>query len=123
MICYRQPVINYRSKLLFQKSFTEICTRKKVIKTKPITSIVIIFVFQKFQQSGGKCGVCGDPYDGPFENDKGGVYDTGIIVRHYPVGHREIEVKTEITAHHKGYITFKLCPNNEAPLTEECLER
>lgn len=76
-----------------------------------------------FQKNGGKCGLCGDPYDGPFENDKGGVYDTGIIVRHYPVGLQDIEVKVELTAHHKGYFQFKLCPNNESPLTQSCLDR
>ncbi|WAR31602.1 hypothetical protein MAR_034144 [Mya arenaria] len=58
--------------------------------------------FSKFQQSGGKCGLCGDPYDGPFENDRGGPYDTGIIVRHYPAGMRQIDVKFELTAYHKG---------------------
>ncbi|WAR31600.1 hypothetical protein MAR_034142 [Mya arenaria] len=58
--------------------------------------------FFKFQQSGGKCGLCGDPYDGPFENDRGGPYDTGVIVRHYPAGMRQIDVKFELTAYHKG---------------------
>lgn len=76
-----------------------------------------------FQESGGKCGLCGDPYNGPFENDKGGVYDTGIIVRHYPAGLKEIEVKVEMTAHHKGHFQFKLCPNNEHSLTQSCLDR
>ncbi|XP_052790231.1 uncharacterized protein LOC128224429 [Mya arenaria] len=78
--------------------------------------------FSKFQQSGGKCGLCGDPYDGPFENDRGGPYDTGIIVRHYPAGMRQIDVKFELTAYHKGYVTFHLCPNNEMTLTQACFD-
>lgn len=31
----------------------------------------------------GRCGVCGDPYQGPRENEAGGKYANGIIVRHY----------------------------------------
>ncbi|KAL4216731.1 hypothetical protein ACF0H5_024454 [Mactra antiquata] len=77
----------------------------------------------EFTRHGGKCGVCGDPYNGPYENARGGVYDTGIIVRHYPANLREIEVKVEITAHHKGYFRFKICANNENEVTQECLDR
>lgn len=76
-----------------------------------------------FTKNNGTCGLCGDAYTGPFENDKGGVYDTGVIVRHYPAGLREIEVKVEMTAHHKGYFQFKLCPNNAEELTKGCLDR
>ncbi|WAR31601.1 hypothetical protein MAR_034143 [Mya arenaria] len=78
--------------------------------------------FFKFNQSGGKCGLCGDPYDGPFENDRGGLYDTGIIVRHYPAGLRQIDVRFEFTTYHKGYVTFHLCPNNEMTLTQACFD-
>ena len=84
---------------------------------------ILLLPFQSFVRHGGRCGFCGDPVQGPFENDKGGVYDTGVIVRHYPVGLQEIEVKIEITAYHKGFFTFKLCPNNDGPITEECLNR
>ena len=51
------------------------------------------------------------------------MYDTGVIVRHYPAGLKEIEIKVELTAHHKGYFEFKLCANNEGPITQECLNR
>jgi len=38
------------------------------------------------QNNGGKCGVCGDPFIGPRENEAGGLYATGTIVRTYKVG-------------------------------------
>ncbi|KAH3746829.1 hypothetical protein DPMN_181246 [Dreissena polymorpha] len=79
--------------------------------------------YNVFKESGGKCGLCGDPYNGPFENDRGGPFDTGVIVRHYPAGLGVIDVKFEISAFHKGYVTFKLCPNNDMVLTKECLDR
>ena len=82
-----------------------------------------LFLFQNFIEHKGKCGFCGDAVQGPYENDKGGVYDTGVIVRHYPAGLGEIEVKVELTAHHKGFFEFKLCANNEGPITQECLNR
>jgi hypothetical protein len=31
----------------------------------------------------GHCGVCGDPYQGPRENEAGGKYATGTIVHTY----------------------------------------
>ena len=36
--------------------------------------------------NGGKCGICGDPYDGPRDHEAGGKYATGTIVRYYRVG-------------------------------------
>ena len=36
--------------------------------------------------NGGKCGVCGDPYDGKRENEAGGKYATGTIVATYRAG-------------------------------------
>jgi hypothetical protein len=34
----------------------------------------------------GRCGVCGDPYQGPRKNEAGGVYATGTIVHTYKEG-------------------------------------
>ena len=42
-------------------------------------------LFQRQQSLGGKCGVCGDPWDGARENEAGGRYATGIIVRNFTV--------------------------------------
>jgi hypothetical protein len=35
---------------------------------------------------GGKCGMCGDPYDGPRNHELGGKYATGTITRTYSMG-------------------------------------
>ena len=35
---------------------------------------------------GGKCGMCGDPYDGPRNHELGGKYATGTITRTYNMG-------------------------------------
>lgn len=35
-------------------------------------------------EQGYKCGICGDPYDGPYEHEApGGQYANGNIVREY----------------------------------------
>ncbi len=45
---------------------------------------IIAFDVQKL---GGKCGVCGDPYDAPIKaHELGGTYATGKIVRSYKMG-------------------------------------
>ena len=50
--------------------------------------------------NGGKCGVCGDPYDGKRENEAGGKYATGTIVATYNAGD-VIAVTVEITGRYK----------------------
>lgn len=40
---------------------------------------------QTKQLNGGKCGVCGDPWNGRRENEAGGKYATGTIVKVYKV--------------------------------------
>merc|ERR1719323_1826218 len=37
-------------------------------------------------QQGYKCGLCGDPYQGPRDNEAGGKYANGIIVAKYKKG-------------------------------------
>jgi len=61
---------------------------------------------------GGKCGICGDPFDGPWPHEApGGEFANGNIVATYTQG-ETVKVSVEITANHLGYFTFKLCPNN-----------
>ncbi|XP_069102406.1 uncharacterized protein [Argopecten irradians] len=71
-----------------------------------------------------KCGICGDPYQGPRNNEAGGRYAKGIITRHYTVG-QTIDIGVEITANHHGYFEFRLCPNNDIHkrATQECLDQ
>ena len=45
---------------------------------------------------GGKCGICGDPYDGIRKHEAGGEFTNGIITRNY-VQNGVMEVAVELT--------------------------
>merc|ERR1712002_1001022 len=61
---------------------------------------------------GGKCGICGDPYDGPWEHEApGGKYANGNIVATYTQG-QTIDIAVDVTANHLGHFNYRLCPNN-----------
>lgn len=78
------------------------------------------------QSQGGKCGMCGDPYDEaqPRTHEIGGPYYKGYLVRNYTAG-SEIEVTVQITANHLGFFQFKLCPVTgfDTEATQECLDK
>lgn len=71
----------------------------------------------------GKCGVCGDPWQGPKENEAGGKYSNRIISRMYEQGSVATMV-VDLTSNHLGYFEFRLCPNNNfsRPVTQSCLD-
>ena len=82
-------------------------------------------VFQnQWQRYKGKCGICGDPWQGPRENEAGGKYANGIITARFTAG-QVIDVTIQITANHKGWHEFRLCRNNnyERVISQECLDR
>ena len=85
---------------------------------------VSLHLQNQYEQNNGKCGVCGDPYQGPHDNEPGGRYANGIIVRKYEVGD-VIEAVIELTASHKGYFMFKLCQNDDptARVSHACFDR
>ncbi|GFO08386.1 endonuclease-reverse transcriptase [Plakobranchus ocellatus] len=74
--------------------------------------------------NGGRCGVCGDPFDGPRDHEAGGKYARGVIARQYSQG-QTIEVSIELTKSHLGWFEFRLCPNNNPSrrVGQECLNR
>jgi len=77
------------------------------------------------EEMGGKCGVCGDPYDGPWPHQApGGVFANGNIVAEYSEGSK-IEVAVQLTTNHRGFFTFRLCPNNNVNQdpTQECFDQ
>ncbi|GLV35907.1 uncharacterized protein CBL_09875 [Carabus blaptoides fortunei] len=80
----------------------------------------------QWDQNGGKCGLCGDPYhvEEPRPHEAGGQYAKGIIARRYSVG-QEIEVEIELTANHLGRFAISICPNNNPAqeATQECFDR
>ncbi|CAF1371586.1 unnamed protein product [Adineta steineri] len=75
----------------------------------------------------GRCGLCGDPFQGPLDHEDGGIYATGIIGRTYESGEM-INTTIDITANHFGYFEFRLCPLNMGHsrrprrLTQHCLD-
>ncbi|XP_070186156.1 uncharacterized protein [Littorina saxatilis] len=73
---------------------------------------------------GGKCGVCGDPWPGPRDNEPGGKYANGIITKKYAEG-QVIEVYVQLTANHKGYFEFRLCKHDNplTNITHACLDQ
>lgn len=76
--------------------------------------------------NGGKCGICGDPYDALTKDHEApdGKYANGIIVGEFQAGDI-IDVTIEITANHKGYLVFKLCPNDNILLDplQDCFDK
>lgn len=76
----------------------------------------------QYEVNKGRCGVCGDPFQGPLDNEPGGKYANGIIVHSTTIG-AIMPVMVEITAAHKGYMEFRLCPNDDPRkrISEECL--
>ena len=49
----------------------------------------------------GRCGVCGDPWDGAREHEAGGKFANGIITWIYEQG-SIMKVVVQITASHQG---------------------
>ncbi|XP_048764475.2 uncharacterized protein LOC125672300 [Ostrea edulis] len=83
--------------------------------------------WNQWGHNGGKCGVCGDPYQQkPRENEAGGKYATGIISKCYPYNSsgQTVTIKVELTANHLGYFEFRLCEHNDTstPISQSCLD-
>ncbi|GFU14612.1 chitin-binding type-4 domain-containing protein [Nephila pilipes] len=80
----------------------------------------------QWQRNGGKCGICGDPYNMPHprDNEAKGKYGQGIISRRYLSG-QILEAVVDVTTNHRGYFEFKLCPNNnpKKEASQECLDK
>ncbi|KAH3867952.1 hypothetical protein DPMN_031087, partial [Dreissena polymorpha] len=74
--------------------------------------------------NGGRCGVCGDRWNGTQDHADNGRFDTGIIVRSYMDGHY-INVTFEVSSNYLGYVEFRLCPRNSTkyPLEQSCFDR
>ena len=81
---------------------------------------------RQWQRNKGRCGICGDPWDTPQPrlHEAGGKYGTGTLVRKYLTG-SVITIRVELTANHRGYFEFRLCPVNDLKndATQECLDR
>ncbi|XP_021344916.1 uncharacterized protein LOC110444888 [Mizuhopecten yessoensis] len=80
---------------------------------------------QYSETNDGRCGTCGDAFDGTRDHELGGKYGSGYISPNavYTQG-QVIPAVVDITANHKGWFEFRICPakNNYTPVTKECLE-
>ena len=58
----------------------------------------------------GKCGICGDPYQGPYEHEAGGLYAKlhRNVTRCYNTADDVIDIHVVITAHHKGELHYQI---------------
>ncbi|OQR89831.1 hypothetical protein ACHHYP_06006 [Achlya hypogyna] len=79
--------------------------------------------------SGGKHGVCGDPFSGAREHETGGTYGLFPTLGAKAIGQcyapgATMDLNIQITANHKGYFTFGLCKLNgkNDKETEECFQ-
>jgi len=81
---------------------------------------------RQWRTNGGKCGICGDPWDTkqPRPNEAGGMFGNGVVVRKYEMN-QVIKVRIELTANHMGYFEFRICPNNalKKPASQMCLDK
>ena len=79
----------------------------------------------QFKVADGKCGICGDPWfaDPRDHEAPNGRFATGTITASYNQG-QTIDVQIDITANHKGFFEFKLCPNvgNTEDPTQDCFD-
>ncbi|CAG7710000.1 unnamed protein product [Allacma fusca] len=80
----------------------------------------------QWETQGGKCGICGDPFNepSPRAHEGGGLYGKGIIAKTYKSGSK-VNITINLTAAHLGYFELKLCPHNNplVPATQECLDQ
>lgn len=74
----------------------------------------------------GKCGICGDPWNGRRDNEyPNGKYTKPLyITASQPVG-SVLDTLIEVTTAHLGYFVFKLCPalSRKREVTQECLDK
>jgi len=60
----------------------------------------------------------------PRPHEAGGKYGNGIVVRRYKMD-SAFTIRVELTANHKGYFEFRLCPHNSPHrvVSQSCLDK
>ncbi|XP_059145496.1 uncharacterized protein LOC131932586 [Physella acuta] len=81
----------------------------------------------QWQQNGGKCGICGDPWSGPrlYERPDGAMVQHNVITKVYVEG-STITVLVQILYSHLGWIEFRLCDiasTGGVEATQACLDQ
>jgi hypothetical protein len=81
----------------------------------------------QWDQNGGKCGICGDPWSGPrhYERPEGVMVQHDIITETYQEN-QEIVLKLQITVAHRGWHEFRICniaKSGGVEANQECLDK
>ena len=73
--------------------------------------------------NGGLCGVCGDSFSSLRENEDGGLYASGAVVRRYRSGSR-VTMVADLVTPKGGYFEVKLCPRDQLStyVTQACFD-
>ncbi|XP_060587980.1 uncharacterized protein LOC132743477, partial [Ruditapes philippinarum] len=77
----------------------------------------------RLKQNNGKCGLCGDPFNGVRKHESGGKYATGAIADVIDKGQRNIYVKILLNSDQSGYFEFHLCVTNGTAETKACFDK
>lgn len=62
----------------------------------------------QWEDNGGKCGICGDAYNGVRNHETGGKFAPNITTRTYAPG-SSIDVVIDLVANHGGRFYFEMC--------------
>jgi hypothetical protein len=60
----------------------------------------------------GKCGVCGDAFNGIRDHETGGFYAYNVTGRSYAPG-SAIDILIDLVANHGGHFSFQMCWRNK----------
>jgi hypothetical protein len=73
----------------------------------------------------GRCGVCGDAYDGVRAHEYGGTYATGLVSKSFPPGTGEIQITVRTVSPQMGSYEFRICSLDNLPgaVTQACLDQ
>lgn len=77
-------------------------------------------------QNGGRCGICGDAYNGPRDHEyPDGKFTKPLRITGSYASGGIIFATIELTTVHMGYFMFRLCPETSElhEVTQECLDR
>jgi hypothetical protein len=85
------------------------------------TCIIIIFIIVHILVF---CFLIQYEYGRPPLHEPPGLFATGTISKTYIVG-SNVTMHFEITASHRGYLEFRICPNNDVTkaATQDCLDQ
>jgi hypothetical protein len=83
------------------------------------------FAVQHNAANRGRCAICGDEFSAAVKpHQTGGPFATGTLAASYMPG-QQVDITLDLTANHRGFFSFALCPNNN-PSTDpgpECFRQ